>query len=461
MKAPTERSRVYPYYVVATFLVAYVFSYVDRMLLGLVVNPVRSDLALTEVQMSFLLGASFAIFYVLFGFPLGRWADTRSRRNLIVFGVTVWSLATIACGLANDFWTLFAARAFVGIGEAALLPCVYSLIPDYFRRERVGLALAIFACGITLGGGLGLMAAGKVIHLLQTGALSIPLLESLHPWQSAFILVGGPGLLVALLIRTTVIEPPRSSVRSTDVPSSKQVLGFLLSHRATIAPIYLGYAIHGITVYGYATWGPSYFIRLHGLSTEQVGLFVGLVFAILGTAGNLLGGVLCDTLRRRGYLDAPIRVVVLSMLLAVPALVTAYLTSSTVLAMTLFALGLFVANAKLGVAPAAIHALFPSRMHGQASALYVALVSFFGLVAGPTIVASLTEHVFGGDMGTGKSLAVVSALASVVALALILFPWSKTTAHIAMVARLEPAAASREPDPSFRPDQGVARERPA
>jgi MFS family permease len=103
----------------------------------------------------------------------------------------------------------------------------------------------------------------------------------------------------------------------------------------------------------------------------------------------------------------------------VPALVTAYLTSSTVLAMTLFALGLFVANAKLGVAPAAIHALFPSRMHGQASALYVALVSFFGLVAGPTIVASLTEHVFGGDMGTGKSLAVVSALASVVALALI------------------------------------------
>ncbi|MBA4095113.1 MAG: MFS transporter, partial [Candidatus Accumulibacter sp.] len=164
MGAPARpaASPAYAYYVVACLMLASSFSFLDRMVLSLLIDPIRADLGLTDSEVSLLAGFAFASCYVLFAFAFGRWVDTRSRRNAIVLGISLWSLATALCGFARGYWQIFAARMGVGVGEASLNPAAYSLIPDYFRSDRRGLAMSIYACGASLGGGLAILAGGLV-----------------------------------------------------------------------------------------------------------------------------------------------------------------------------------------------------------------------------------------------------------------------------------------------------------
>lgn len=436
--------RSYPYVVVVIFLITYMLSYIDRMVLSLIVDEVKGDLNLTEVQVSILMGFAFASFYIIAGLPLGRLADSTSRVRLIIAGLLVWTMATIACGFAGSFWQLFIARAFVGIGEAALSPAVYSLLPDYFRRERVGFALALFACGTTFGGGLGMMSAGYIMEHHAQGNFALPFLPDLAVWQVTFITVALPGFIMAPLIWLVVREPARiGSGAKPKGATTREVFSYIAEHRKAVVPITLGLATHGIVIYAYGVWGPAYFMRVHGMTPGEVGAILGTLFLVMGTIGSLGSGYIHDRMLASGKLDASMRLAFWAVVSAIPAILPAYLITDRTTAIAFYAIGVMFAKSILPVQPAMLRALFPGRMRGQATGIYIAVVTIFGLGVGPTVIAFITEHVFGGTDDTGRSLAVVSVTAALIGGTLIRYAIPHARGQIQAIADEEDALAAQ------------------
>lgn len=411
-------SPIYAYAVVAIFLAAYTLAYIDRMVLSLLVDRVKGDLQLTEVEVSVLMGFAFASFYIVMGLPFGRLVDASNRVRLIVFGVLLWSIATVACGFASNFWEFFAARAMVGVGEAALSPAVYSLLPDYFRRDRVGFALALFSCGTTIGGGAGMMVAGYLVEQYSTGSIHLFHLTQLQPWQLTFISVALPGFVVAPLTWLIAREPVRKG-GSTQSATTAEVFAFIRRNRKAVGPLTLGLATHGVCIYAFGVWGPAYFMRVHHMTAAQVGAIIGTLFLVMGTVGTLTSGFVHDKLLGRGMLDASSRLSFWVALSAIPAILPAYLVKDRATALVFYAIGILFAKAILPLQPAMIRALFPGRMRGRVSAIYIGIVTIVGLGIGPTAIAFMTEHLFGGVDKTGLSLAISSVTAALIGAALI------------------------------------------
>ncbi|WP_411288756.1 spinster family MFS transporter [Phenylobacterium sp.] len=411
----------YSYYVVGVLMLAYMFSFIDRTLLSLVLDPVRKDLDLSETQVSLLAGFAFAAFYTVLGLPFGRWADTRRRRNLIALGIGLWSLATFACGLASSFWQLFVGRMFVGVGEATLAPGAYSMLPDYFRRERLGFAMSLFTCGITIGGGLAMLLGGVVVEWAQTAQPDVPFLGPMAAWQVPFLIVGPPGVLVALLVLFTVKEPKRrvEPGATGEALPIREVMAYLAQHWRTFTPVFLGFTGIVITGYAFNVWGPVYFMRVHGLSPTEVGLLYAGGFGVAGTAGVLAGGWLSDRATKRGRANGPIWVSLWSAILQAPLFIGAYLSPSAPLAMLLFCAALGVGSVYGGLQGTAIQALTPNRMRGQVGALYLIVANMIGLGLAPTWTAMMTEHLFGGPQFVGQSLALTTAIGLTVAIILL------------------------------------------
>lgn len=422
-KESAPPSSGYGYYVVGVLMVAYMFSFIDRTLLSLVIDPVRQDLGLSETQISLLAGFAFAAFYTLLGLPFGRWVDTRGRRNLIAIGIGLWSLATMACGLANSFWRLFAARMAVGVGEATLSPAAYSLIPDYFTPQRLGFAMGVYSCGVTLGGGLAMLLGGVVVQWATTAQPVLPIVGQTEAWKIPFLVVGLPGVLIALLVLLTVREPPRRLERgeaTSTAPRISEVVGYLWAHRGVYVPLFAGFAGIVITGYAFNVWGPVFFMRVHGLQPAEVGLLYALGFGVFGTLGVLAGGAISDRVARGGKLDAPIRVSIISAAIQAPLFIGAYLVPSRPAAQTLFVIALFFGSIYGGLQAAAIQALTPNRMRGQVAALYLTIANMIGLGLAPTWTAWMTENVFGGPQDVGKSLALTTLVSLSVGAVLLL-----------------------------------------
>lgn len=412
----------YGFYVVGVLMVAYMFSFIDRTLLSLVMDPIRKDLGLSETQVSLLAGFAFAAFYTLLGLPFGRWVDTRGRRNLIVIGLALWSLATAACGLATSFGRLFAARMAVGVGEATLSPSAYSMIPDYFPPQRLGLAMGIYSCGVTVGGGLAMLVGGFVVQWATSANPVLPLVGQLAAWKIPFLVVGLPGVLMALVVLVTVREPQRRLERGaafSEAPPLKEVAAYLWAHRRLFAPMFFGFASIVIAGYAFNVWGPVYFMRVHGLKPAEVGVVFALGFGVFGTIGVLAGGALSDRLARRGRLDAPLRVSLWSALVQAPFFLGAYLIPSRLGAEVIFIAALFFASIYGGLQAASIQAMTPNRMRGQVAALYLTIANLMGLGLGPTWTALMTEHLFGGPLHVGQSLAVTTVISLAVGAALL------------------------------------------
>jgi MFS family permease len=215
LPAATEEypPRGYAWYVVGVLTFVYIFSFIDRQILNLLVRPIRRDLGISDTQMSLLMGLSFAVFYTLFGIPLGRLADSKSRRTIIAGGFALWSLFTAGCGLARNFGQMLLLRMGVGVGEAALSPAAYSIITDYFPPQRRATAISVYSMGIYLGSGLAFIIGGTVAGLASQQELwQVPLVGATRPWQVVFFLVGLPGILLSLLLYT-VREPLRRGTR--------------------------------------------------------------------------------------------------------------------------------------------------------------------------------------------------------------------------------------------------------
>jgi MFS family permease len=416
------------WYVLGLLTLVYVFSYLDRAILSLLVGPIRRDLHITDTQVSLLIGFSFAVFYTFLGLPIGRVADIYSRRQLIAVGISTWSLFCAGCGLAKNFGQMLFLRMGVGIGEASLSPSAYSLLTDYFAANRRAMAMSIYSMGIYIGAGLASVLGGLAAGWANSRAgWTLPLLGGVRSWQIVFFAVGLPGLPLALFMYTFA-EPIRRGgrIQVNGVPL-REVFGYVKTHRKTYLCHHLGIAFLVLGTYGASAWNPTFFIRHHHWSVSQAGQGIGIVVALAGPLGLFLGGWLADRLAAQGHMDAYLRVAMMAMVAATPAGAAYLLVSNSHLAIFLLAPEVFLTAIPLGTAPAALMQVTPSQMRGQTSAVYLFTVNLIGLGAGPTVVALMTDHVFRNDAMVGSSLLVVGIVSNAIS-ALIL--WSGLKSYV-------------------------------
>lgn len=248
-------SYAYEWYVVLICMLAYIFSFVDRQILALMIEPIKHDLQLSDTQFSLLHGLAFSLFYAFMGIPIALLADRYSRPKIIAIGVAFWSLATAACGLSRNFAQMFLARIGVGVGEAALSPATYSMLSDMFPREKLGRAVGVYSIGSFIGGGMAFLIGGYVIDLLKSvDTVTLPWVGAMRPWQVTFFIVGLPGLLIALLILLTVRDPQRLGLRrnasgQVQKPAMKDTFRFLGRHRRTFFCHYLGFSFYAMALF--------------------------------------------------------------------------------------------------------------------------------------------------------------------------------------------------------------------
>ncbi len=400
--------------------IAALLSYIDRLVLSLLIEPVRKDLQISDTQVALVTGTAFAVFYGFMVLPMGRWADSGNRTRIIAIGILAWSLLTAACGLAQTFWQLFLARVGVGIGEASLTGAAYSLLADCFPPLKLPVATSGFVAAAVFGSGLALITGGWVIQAITASEpLSLPWIGTLQPWQTTFIAVGLPGVLVSLLV-LTIREPQRTGRLHADPAGAgqgraipmREVIAYLWERRRVFLPHYVGFSIGGIYAYSVFVWTPTFFIRTFEWTLTQSGVRFGTVVLVFGVAGTILGGRLATSWMERGRLDALFRVAILSMLVLVPVGVLAPLAPNSALALGGFGLAVLLFSMAASVAPTALQIVAPNELRGLTSSVFSFMSIVVGLGMGPTLVALLTDQVFGSDAALRESLALVGGAAA-------------------------------------------------
>jgi len=423
--APWDVSPRYGWYVVFVLTVCYTFSFADRQILSLLVGPIKHDLSLSDTQIGLLQGLAFASLYAILGFPLGRLADTGSRRNLIAAGVFVWSVMTAVCSGAMTFASLFLARIGVGAGEATLSPAAMPLISDYFPEGVLGTALSVYSMAIGIGSGLALIVGGAVVDAVtRLGAISLPILGVIPGWRLTFLMIGAPGLLLVLLV-FTIREPMRRNLlRRADGQPSKlkltEVFAQLGQRRQSMVGICAGMVFQSIGSWAFFAWAPTFFLRMHHWTAGEAGRTIGVATLVFSCSGMCVGGALSDYWQRKGVSEGPLKVAVISAIGAGAFLGSAMLVSSARLSVALIAPALFFIGLPNGCMYAAIQLIFPNQIRGQMLAIFFMILNLGGLVFGPLLPGVLNDHLFKSERMIGSSVALTVVISSV--MMLIIFP---------------------------------------
>jgi MFS family permease len=394
---------------VVLLTVAYVFSFVDRYILGLLVEPIKADLGLSDTQMGLLLGPAFAVLYASAGLPLGWLADRYRRTTIVGIGVALWSLATAASALARNFWHLFTARVGVGVGEATLAPCALSMISDSFPPEQRGRPVAFYTAAQSLGAGLAALGGAAVLGWANSvQQISLPLVGIVTAWQFTFVVVGLPGLVVAAML-LLLREPPRqSSSPGITGASMPETLRFV----AARWPTYLSFVAFPIvmTTVAYSqNWYAALYMRTWDWSIERFALWSGLALVIIGPITVNVAGWISDKLFSQGRRDGPMLVMLTGTALLVVMGIVSPLMPSGELAYAVWLLNLAGMSIVSASAPIAMLNVAPGRMRGQFSALFYMITSLSGMLIGPVAVGLLTDNVF-GEAGIRYAAATVPAV---------------------------------------------------
>jgi MFS family permease len=352
--------------VLLILLLAYIFNFIDRQIIGVLALPIKAELGLSDKQLGLMGGIAFALFYSGLAIPIAWLADRRSRVNIIAASVALWSLFTAACGLAQNFWQLFLARMGVGIGEAGGVAPSYALISDLYPREQRGRALAFFSLGIPIGSALGVFFGGWIASHLD--------------WRSAFLIVGLAGLPAALLVKLFIPEPARGGFDEgpSEAAPPFPTVAATLARTPSFWLLSFGAASGSILGYGLIFWLPSFFARSFHLELAEVGWFYGSIVLIGGVAGTWFGGWFGD---RTGPADpgAYARIPALCFLIAAPTFALGLFAPSLWLGWLLFAIGQMLALAWLGPVIAAVQHIVPPNMRATASASFLFINNLIGI----------------------------------------------------------------------------------
>nr|XP_061799989.1 MFS-type efflux pump MSMEG_3705-like [Nerophis lumbriciformis] len=420
-------------------MLAYTNSFIDRQILSLLVEPIREDLNISDTQISLLAGLAFSVFYTVMGIPLARLADQSHRRNIITAGIAGWSVMTALCGAAQNFWQLFLARVGVGVGEATLSPAAFSIISDYFPKNRIARAFSVYSMGVYFGAGLALMIGGLVIKMVSAAPpIELPVIGTIYSWQLTFFVVGLLGLPILLLL-FTIKEPLRrgTAAKSSEGASFKELKLFLRQNAWTVIWHFAAFSLIGIGIVTYLVWTPTWFIRTYQWDAPKVGLVYGGMTFVLGTAGVYAGGFVADWLQNRGREDAILRATMYGGIVALPFAVATPLMPNETLAVISLGITTFLLAYPQGLPAAALQVIAPNRLRAQMTALYFLVGNLIALGVGPTMVALVTDYGFGDPQKLRYSMAIVCAIViplGIVAVWLSLKPYRESVRRARMLS---------------------------
>jgi predicted MFS family arabinose efflux permease len=367
-------SKTYRAYVLGALLVVYTFNFIDRVVVGIIQEPIKTEFGLTDFQLGLLGGPAFAILYTLLGIPIARLAERSNRMTILAVCLGLWSLMTAACGFAVNYATLFAARVGVSIGEAGCTPPANSVISDYFPPERRASALSIYALGIPIGSMIAAVGGGWIATNVG--------------WREAFIWLGVPGLLLALLVKLTVKEPPRSAPKG-DTPSFGAALG-ALAKKPTFWFVSLGSAVASFVSYGVGQYLTSFMIRTHHMSLFEGATLVGVVLGLAAAVGTFTSGFLADRISKR-HPNALSWLPALGFVIAAPLYLASFMIPNIWLAIPVLSLAAMLHYFYLGPMYAVTQGVVAPRMRATAVAVLLFIVNFIGYGMGPPAIGALSD----------------------------------------------------------------------
>lgn len=368
-----DKISFYAWYALALLTLIYVMNFIDRVLIYLLFAPIKHDMQFTDLQLALLGSTSFVIFYTLLGIPFGRFADKHSRKKLIAFGLAVWSVFSGLSGFATGFWTLFACRMMVGIGEASLGPAAMSLLSDYFPAKIRATVQAVFSSAIAIGTGISFFFGGWISNMFG--------------WRYAFYFLGFPGLLIVILV--LFLKEPQRGIR--DVSEAKQKTDWkLLLKNIPLRYILLGYAFFAVASNSVSIWMPTFFVRIREMNVAVVGLWIGLGTVIGGLPGTILGGWFADKFRMKreggrmlfSSLLAFICIPIWFLILFVPNIIFQFICISILLGLAL---------AWLGPASADVNDLAGPNLRGLAVGMYFFVVNVIGYGIAPPLYGKIND----------------------------------------------------------------------
>ncbi|MBW8243663.1 MFS transporter [Muricauda oceani] len=372
----TPKYRAYTLFVLTA---VYVFSFIDRQILVILQESIKEELSLSDTQLGLMSGFSFALFYVSFGLPIARLADKGNRRNIIALSLLIWSAMTALSGRASNFVHLLLARFGVGIGEAGCSPPAHSIISDLYPREKRGTAMAIYSMGISIGILVGFLGGGWI--------------NEYFGWRTAFLAIGLPGILLALLLRFTVKEPPRGLSDNKEIKEDSPDIGTvvkMLWNSTAFRYLALGASLSTYTLYTLNSWLPPFLNRIHHMGSGEIGTWLSLLFGIGGGLGYFFGGYLSDRLGRNNekwYMILP----AIGILSAIPFTALTLFSNQSWLALVSFALPVFSISMYLAPCIAMTHSIVGVRMRAFASAVLFFIINIIGLGCGPLITGVLSD----------------------------------------------------------------------
>ncbi|MGC6476073.1 MAG: MFS transporter [Parvibaculales bacterium] len=410
--------KIYTWFLLTLFTLTYTFSFVDRQVINLLVEPIKDDMDLTDVQISYLQGLIFVIPYVLLSIPIGRLVDVFSRIYVIISGILVWSLATIAAGLSGNYTQLAIARGFVGAGEASLTPAVWSMFPDIFSKSQLAVAMSIFSMAPYLGAGIALIAGAQVIEISQSAPpVDLPVIGVLQPWQVTLILCGAPGIIFALIY--ACIKEPKRIVADTQTNEALP-LGEAVDYMKKNWKVYLAFLGGApfliIMLYSIQAWSPTLLIRVHEWDIAYAGRLYGMVALVTGSLGVLSSPLVAKLMIQLNIKGFPLLMLIISTVMTALFLFLAGLQTDGMTCLIFLALASFFVTIPLPQLAVTLQTISPNKMRGLVAGIFVVTGNVMGMGLGPTFVAFLTEQVFQDPMSLGMSMGVLGLIAAPIAL---------------------------------------------
>ncbi len=438
-EVPAQRSHgAYAWYVAIVLGCANTVASIDRTFISLVAEPIRIDLGMSDTQVSLLMGLAYFLVYSVAVIPVAGLADRGNRRRIMAAGIFIWSTATALCGLSTTYARLFLMRMGVGFGESMLPPSAVSVISDYFPRHVLARATAVYTVMGTVGTSLASVLGGLLYRsLAAAGDIALPVLGTLHPWQMAFLAISVPGFVVfALLGSVKEPERRRSAAETARVPVAGDVRRHLWEKRKAILAVVAGFSMIAATS-GVASWNAILFIRTYGWEIGKIGPIIGTVSMIGTLLGVFAGGWSADALRRRGYEDANLRIILGALCIVTPSLLLVPNSGDPTLSVVFLATATFGVNMCFGCQTPALPLVAPSRMRTQVISLYFFFTNLISTGV-TTLVALITDYGFHDPAAVRYSMTIVYLLLLPGAWAIL---WIARPAYLAEVRRLRDSEA--------------------
>lgn len=408
------------WWMVAVLFFLYVFSWLDRLILSMLVGPIKQDLLLSDFQISLILGPAFAICYSLFGLPMGWAVDRYPRRWVVYLGVSIWAIATVMSGFARSFITLLIGRIGVGMGEATLMPSAYSLIADEFPKKKLMFATSIYQMGGKIGSATAFGLGGVIIAFAETlSHIQWPGVGILQPWQMVLVMVGAPGLLFAFLV-FTFSEPARKGMalakeKSHDGKDISHLRSFFSKNWKLVALMMVGFSAIAVCGYSLTSWVPEYIERTWDWPPIKYGPALS-VMNILAAFTLLANGKIVDWMYGKGIKDAHLRFYSWLIAALAPVAVLLFLVQDRFVFLGLYGVIQIVTVPFILYVSSIVALLAPNQIRGQLIALFLFVTTNAGMGLGPVLVGSLTDFVFQDEAMLGQSLMYVVVGSFVIAL---------------------------------------------